>query len=155
MGKYLKLYTGDVTQGGVNGTEISEGIDGQIALTVTLDASQNEKKAVKCALRCIPGYKTLGETTIKAQAYVDGRYEDAQGNTDKFKFAEDNGYRDASQVPNWSDEIQIHDEIGDTNKLFWVQVSSVEIEEIQNDDSVAIYTSAVIMQKPTTTAANS
>ena len=149
MGRYLKLYTGDVTKGEVNGTEISEGIDGQTALVFTLNASKEESKAVKCALRCIPGYKTLGPTTIKAQAFQDGVYQDNTGNTDFFKFAVDAGYKDSSQVPTWSDTITINQDIGDTNTLFWVKASSSKDEEIKNDDSVAIYTSAVIMQGET------
>lgn len=155
MGRYLKLYSGDVTKGEVNGTEISEGIDGQTALVFSLNASKEESKAVKCALRCIPGYKTLGPTTIKAQAYQDGIYQDNTGNTDFFKFAVDAGYKDASQVPTWSDVITINQDIGDTNVLFWVKASSSKDEEIKNDDSVAIYTSAVIMQGelPKSTAA--
>lgn len=155
MGKYLRLYTGNVNAGETNGTEISEGIDGQTALVVTLNASRNESKAVLCALRCIPGYKVLGDATVKAQAYLDGEYQDGVGATNKFKFAVDNNYMDGSEIPpnSWKDVISLKN-VADTNVLFWVQISSEETEEIKNDDTVAIYTSGVVMQMSDKTAAN-
>lgn len=154
MGKYLRLYTGSVTAGETNGTEISEGIDGQTALVVTLNASKNEHKEVLCALRCVQGYKTLGAATVKAQGYIDGSYQDGVGGTSKFKFAKDNGYASPTEIPDpaWQDVITI-DEVDDTNVLFWVRVASDETEEIKNDDTVAVYTSAVVMQKSDKTPA--
>jgi hypothetical protein len=55
MANQLHIYTNNPTAGKTDGTEASSGT-GLTPISVTLDASQAEAKAVKCAVRCDTGY---------------------------------------------------------------------------------------------------
>lgn len=61
---YINLYVDNPTAGRADGTLMSLGDDGSSPLSVTVNASKNERKIVKVALRCQPGYKTDGDTTV-------------------------------------------------------------------------------------------
>ena len=63
MASQLHIYFGNVTAGMRDGTEASSGTE-LSPISVTLDASQSEAKAVKCAVRCDTGYYIEGNTTI-------------------------------------------------------------------------------------------
>jgi len=63
MASQLHIYFGNVTAGMKDGTEASSGTE-LSPISVTLDASQSEAKAVKCAVRCDTGYYIEGNTTI-------------------------------------------------------------------------------------------
>lgn len=62
--EYINLYIDNPTQGRTDGTLMSLGDDGSSPLDITVNASKNERKIIKVALRCQPGYVTDGDTTI-------------------------------------------------------------------------------------------
>ena len=87
MANQLHIYYGNPTANATDGTEASSGTE-LSPIAVTLDASQAEAKAVKCAVRCDTGYYIEGNTTI---SFVGT-------NTAKWKVAEDNNYADAEPL---------------------------------------------------------
>ena len=129
MAKHLHLYMNNPTEGGIDGTEISSG-DETLPLSMTLDASKAESKAMKCAVRCDSGYMINGDTDI----YFEGT------NASKWKVAADNSYADADTaltMAQWENTLSIAG-ISATNKTFWVKASSLSSEDPQNDRSVDI-----------------
>ena len=64
MGTYASFYTASPTQGGTDGTALSENEVQTAPLSVTLDATKAESSIVKCAIRAATGYKTSGSTVI-------------------------------------------------------------------------------------------
>ena len=63
MANQLHIYYGNPTAGYTDGTEASSGTE-LSPISVTLDASQSEAKAVKCAVRCDTGYYIEGNTIL-------------------------------------------------------------------------------------------
>ena len=129
------LYMNNPTVGGVDGTRISTG-DNSLPLTATLDASQNEAVALKCAVRCDSGYKIASDCTISFTGT----------NSSKWKVANDNNYADANtalQYAVWDDSITISD-IGTTNKIFWAKAMSSSDENPSNDTSVKLQAIALV-----------
>ena len=56
MSTYLSLYMDNPTQGQKDGTLVSENMIQTSPLSVTLNATENESKSIKVALRCEDGY---------------------------------------------------------------------------------------------------
>ena len=83
MANQLHIYYGNPTAGSTDGTEASSGTE-LSPISVTLDASKEEQKAVKCAVRCDSGYYIEGSTAIKFVG--DG--------SAKWRAAADNNYAD-------------------------------------------------------------
>ena len=134
--KHLRLYMNNPTAGGVDGTEISSG-DDTLPLSITLDASQAESKAVKCAVRCDSGYLIDGDTDL----YFEGT------NAAKWQIAADNNYSDADIALNmavWSSTLSISG-VAATNKVFWVKATSATTEDPQNDRSVKIRAEGLVV----------
>lgn len=147
MGNYLKVYTGAVTSGAQDGTEISSEHTMTNPISVLLDSSIAESKFVKCAVRCDTGYTTDGITTI-GFTYWDGtEYQTTGGAIDKFKVALDNGYTEADVDENatWADSVNISDKIEDKNVLFWVKISSTKDEAPAKDISIALTVKGVLV----------
>jgi hypothetical protein len=89
MGSYHHFYMNNPTAGGTDGTQISEDRAFTAPLSVILDATKNESKAVKLALRCVDGYETVGDSVI-APYYWDGSaYQPTGGNISKWQLAHD------------------------------------------------------------------
>lgn len=125
--KYIALYTDNPTAGGTDGTVISENGAQTSPLSVTLDASKNETKTVKCAIRCATGYETTGTTVIGFS-----------GDTkDKWLVSE-------YEATDFEEVLTIKSAITAVNKVFYVKVSSSIEEEPTNDKSVSITVSASI-----------
>ena len=61
MSEYISLYMNNPTKGGTDGTAVSENMSQTSPVSVVLNATENEVKAVKAALRCAEGYKTSGK----------------------------------------------------------------------------------------------
>ena len=136
MAQYLHVYMNNPTAGSTDGTEISSN-DNTLPLTVTLDASQAESKAVKCAVRCDTGYEIEGDVNV----YFEGT------NAAKWTAAPDNSYSDASVAlasATWSNTIILTD-VGATNKIFWVKAASATSEAPQNDRSVKLKVSGLVV----------
>lgn len=89
MGNYHHIYMANPTAGGTDGTQISEGRAFTAPLSVVLDATANESKAVKLAVRCLTGYETVGSTTIAPYYYNGTDYVASGGNIAKWKLAPD------------------------------------------------------------------
>lgn len=136
MANQLHIYYGNPTAGGVDGTEASSGTE-LSPISVTLDASQAEAKAVKCAVRCDTGYYIEGNTTI---SFVGT-------NTAKWKVAKDNNYADAAAAlsnATWLDTIALAN-VADTNTIFWVKAMSSADENPQNDTSVDVQAAGLVV----------
>lgn len=89
MGNYHHLYMASPTAGETDGTQISENRAFTAPLSVVLDATANESKAIKLAVRCLTGYETVGSTTIAPYYYNGTDYVASGGNISKWKLAPD------------------------------------------------------------------
>ena len=136
MARHLKLYMNNPTADGVDGTEISNG-DDTLPLSVTLDATTAETKAVKAAVRCDSGYAVDGDTSI----YFEGT------NAEKWQVAEDNNYADAETALTyavWSSTLTLAT-VAATNVIFWVKASSTTGEGPQNDRTVDLVAEGLVI----------
>lgn len=134
MAKHIHLYMNNPTADGVDGTEISS--DETLPLSVKLNASQAESKAVKVAVRCDSGYVIDGDTEI----YFEGT------NAAKWQVAEDNSYSDADTALSmalWQSSLTIAD-VAATNKIFWVKATSTTDENPQNDRTVDLIAEGLV-----------
>lgn len=89
MANYYHLYVNNPTVGQTDGTIVSENGLMTSPISVTLDATKNEKKVIKCAIRCEEGYESTGTITIKPYYYDGSNYTDVGGNIDKWQVAAD------------------------------------------------------------------
>ena len=136
MANQLHIYYGNPTSGMTDGTETSSGTE-LSPIAVTLDASQAEAKAVKCAVRCDTGYYIECNTTITKIGE----------NAAKWKVAEDNSYTDAADAlanATWLDTIALAD-VADVNKIFRVKAMSDSSELPQNDTSVDLQAECLVV----------
>ena len=136
MASQLHIYFGNVTAGMTDGTEASSGTE-LSPISVTLDASQSEAKAVKCAVRCDTGYYIEGNTTITKIGT----------NADKWKVAADDSYTDAATAlanATWLDTITLANVV-DVNTIFWVKATSDSTESPQNDTSVDLQAEGLVV----------
>lgn len=124
---YINVYKGNPTAGGTNGTALSTGGDMTSPLTIVLDASINEVKTEKLAIRCETGYRTTGNTVIQDFGDTDDRW--------KFSLTEDGTFDDA---------ITISSAIGAVNTIFWARASSSSLESPSRDTSVTLKVTAMI-----------
>lgn len=129
MSFLLNIYTGEVTEGGVDGTEVSSQATFTAPVTVTLDGEQNESQTVTCAVRAVDGYQTAGVVTI----------EDVSDTDDRVKLSWQSN-------KNFADRITTTDVIGATNKLFYVKFSSADTELPTLDRSVALRVSYAVQK---------
>ena len=136
MANQLHIYYGNPTADSTDGTEASSGTE-LSPISVTLDASKEEQKAVKCAVRCDSGYYIEGNTTIKFVG--DG--------SAKWRAAADNNYADedaALKKASWQETLTL-DGVTDKNTIFWVKAISSKEEKPQNDTSVDIQAEGLVV----------
>lgn len=136
MARHLHLYMNNPTAGEIDGTEISSG-DDTLPLSVTLDASQSEAKALKVAVRCDSGFLIDGDTSI----YFEGT------NASKWKVAADDDYADAATALTygvWDNTLTLAG-VASTNVVFWVKVTSTSGEDPQNDRSVDLIAEGLVI----------
>ena len=136
MANQLHIYYGNPTAGSTDGTEASSGTEPS-PISVTLDASKEEQKAVKCAVRCDSGYYIEGSTAIKFVG--DG--------SEKWRAAVDNNYADedaALKKASWQETLAL-DGVTDKNTIFWVKATSSKEEKPQNDTSVDIQAEGLVV----------
>ena len=124
---YINVYMNNPTEGDVDGTALSTDGAGTSPLVITLDASQNEIKTAKLAIRTEAGYATTGNTTIQ----------DNNDTADRWKF----GF---STSGTFSDTIIFTTALGTTNSIFYAQASSSSLETPQRDTSVSMKVNTVI-----------
>lgn len=146
MSDLIKIYNGNVTAGAKDGEEVSvEGFSNPVQFT--LNAAKNEVGVAKLAIRCKNGYKTYGNTTIKAYHFNGSSYEATGGDVDKWFFAKDNGYTNASDAKDnaaWTNTLTLSDVITDTNTIFWAKATSNSAETPQNDEDESIHVETVV-----------
>ncbi len=136
MANQLHIYYGNPTAGSTDGTEASSGTE-LSPISVTLDASKEESKAVKCAVRCEQGYYIEGNTTIKFVG-------DSAG---KWRAATDDNYADEASALSkgaWQETISVSG-VTDKNVIFWAKATSSKEEKPQNDTSVDIQAEGMVV----------
>jgi len=136
MADQLHIYYGNPTAGRTDGTEASSGTE-LSPISVTLDASKAEAKAVKCAVRCDAGYCIDGKTTIRFVGT----------NMAKWKAAADEDYADAEAAlssASWQDTIVLEG-VGEANTIFWLKAISSTDENPQNDTSVDVQAEGLVV----------
>lgn len=89
MGTYYHLYMNNPTAGAVDGTQVSEDHAFTAPISAVLNASNNESKLIKLAIRCEKGYETIGNVTLKKLYYDGSTTAETGGNIDKWTFAPD------------------------------------------------------------------
>lgn len=129
MSTYISIYTGNPSKDGKDGTLISENGSFTSPLTVTLNATKEESKYIKCAVRTASGFATVGDTVLSFEGF----------SNDRWQLAIDNDYDEESlETVSFSPSLIIHEEIDNHNKLFWVKVSSEKTESPRNDTDTAL-----------------
>ena len=135
MSTYISIYTGNPSKDGKDGTLISENGSFTSPLTVTLNATKEEVKYIKCAVRCMSGYATVGDTVLTFEG----------ANKERWQMALDNDYDDETvKSASFTSSLVISDEIENKNKIFWVRASSVKTETPSNDQGVSLKLDATI-----------
>lgn len=135
MANLIHMYSGTVTAGGTNGTQISEGDESNPLTIGPLNASENEESdPVKVALRCNSGYATSGNTVITPQGTT----------ATKWALAQDNSGT-AGTFGTYGAALTISSSIGATNKLFWVKAKTIDTETPVNDVSVNLNVQTLIV----------
>lgn len=124
---FLNLYGGNPTAGLSDGTIISTEGAQTAPLVVTLDASQNEVKKTKLAIRCESGYNAMSGTVIQDNGDTNDYW--------KFSLTENGTY---------ADSITLASGIDTGNSIFWAQTSSSSLESPSRDTSVSIRVNATI-----------
>ena len=141
MSSKIKVYKDNPTGGGVDGTLVSSGTglepieSGLIQVPV---AGYQEGSAIKLALRCDDGYKTIEDTGIHATvSIVDATH------VDKWALAPDDAGAPGVYEA-WGDPLTFAAGIGDVNTLFWAKARVAYTEEASNDETVDLEVSAVV-----------
>ena len=124
---YINLYMNNPTAGGKDGTAISTDGAYTSPLTVSLDASINESKTVKLAVRTESGYTTTGNTTISDNGDTNDRW--------KLCLTENGTFTDSITIPN---------AITNANTIFYAKASSANTETPTTDRSVSLRVAATI-----------
>lgn len=149
MPTYLKIYSGTVTSGQRDGYEVSLNRSMECAITAVLDSSKAEAQYIKCAIRCMDGFKTSGTTTLSFTYYDDttGTYKVTGGAINRFQIARDNGYTEdnVDSRATWASSLSITDVISNTNILFWVKISTVQGENPVNDTTISLTVNGTIV----------
>ena len=133
---YINIYMNNPTAAGTDGTVVS--LDGTQTspISVTLDKTKAESKAIKCAIRCDAGYKASGDVTISLSGTTAA----------KWKLAVDNSYADAAAAiagASWGDSITLSG-VAATNTVFWAKAASTTDENPSKDTSVSIVAASVV-----------
>jgi hypothetical protein len=124
---YINIYKGNPTAAGTDGTAVSTGGTYTEPITIALNASTNETKKVKLAIRCETGYTTVGDTTIA----------DSGDTNDRWKLC-------LTENGTYTDSITITSAISTTNVVFWAQASSASTESPGTDRTVSLAVTATI-----------
>lgn len=137
--EYINIYKGTVTKDLQDGELISQNDIQTDPLEVSLDASNNEEKYIKCAIRTESQYKS----TRTAISFVGLTQE-------KWLIAKDEDFvsaKDAKERGMFKKSLIITDEIEDKNVLFWVKVIATDDEKPRRDISVSIKIDSYIVAK--------
>lgn len=132
---YLNVYMNNPTEGEVDGTAVSTGGSFTAPLNITLDASQNEVKVIKCALRTEEGYITIGTTTISIND---------PGDRDRIWFSWTEVDPNNLDMSSLFESLSTDEQITAANKTFYVVAVSWDEELPQTDRSISLKVSFTI-----------
>lgn len=125
---YAHIYKGLPTSGGTDGTLVSEGTGLTPVSIGPLNIVTNEvSDPVKLAIRCVTGYKTVGDVTITPTGTTAAKWAlapDSSGSPGTF------GAYGAA--------LTISSEIGATNTIFWAKAKATNDESEANDVTVTL-----------------
>lgn len=123
---YINVYMNNPTARSTDGTAVSTG-DDTAPISFVLDASQNESKIQKCAIRTESGYITTGTTTISDNNDTNDRLQ--------LCWTEDGTF---------ADSISTAEAIDSLNTIFYAKASSASTESPQTDMSISLKVTCVI-----------
>ncbi len=130
----MKIYTNNPTEGGTDGTAVSE--NGALTAPITANVIASETEAVSevvtCAMRCDEGYQTNGAFQLKTVNTSDKT--DYTGENVKISLDNSNFYN----------SLMVTAPVGEKNVLFYVKLTAAIGENPVNDTSVQIYHNATI-----------
>ena len=133
---YINIYMNNPTAAGTDGTVVSQSGAQTSPISVVLDKTKAETKAVKCAIRCDSGYKVSGNVTVSISGTTAA----------KWQLAVDNSYADAAAALTsaaWADSIVVSG-VTTANTIFWAKAASSVDENPTKDTSVSIKASCTI-----------
>ncbi len=144
MSSKIKVYKGNPTAGGTDGTLVStdtwlEPIEsGDIEVP---ESGYAEGSWIKCAVRCDETF----ETRLKDSRHVRLTIETVGGtdHTDKWQLAPDDGGSAGTPVA-WGAELDLLDQVIDENTLFHVRARAHFEEGPANDQSCQVKAAALI-----------
>ena len=122
---YINIYKGNPTAGATDGDVVSTGGANTSPIDFTLDASQNQSKKVKLAIRTESGY-TASDVIIQDNNDTNDRL--------KLCLTENGTYADSISVGN----------VSTVNTIFYAQASSSSLEAPQTDTSANFMVSCMI-----------
>ena len=125
--EFINVYKNNPTVGLTDGTAVSTDGSFTSPVEITLDASQNESKKQKLAIRTEPGYVTTGTVTLSDKNDTNDRW--------KLSWTENGTYADSISTANAIDSV---------NTIFYAQASSSSLESPQIDRSAKIKAHCVI-----------
>ena len=128
--EYINIYKDNVTKGKTDGTLVSQNDLQTDPVSVSLDATKNEVKYLKCAIRTQPGYKS-NKTAISFIGLT----------REKWQIAKDEDFKNETEAKTkglFKNSLVITDTITSTNTIFWLKISSSSDEKPRKDMSVSI-----------------
>lgn len=131
----VKVYTGDPTAGGVDGTLVQLGSP-ITAETLTIQASEVDSTSIKCAVRVDPGLENLGDITLSLRGTHSNRW----------RLASDSGSGPNSSG-SWGSSLLLLGPFGNTNTIFWVQTRALPGEVLPG--GMANYTDTTVSLRVT------
>lgn len=124
---YINVYMNNPTAGETDGTPVSTDGAFTAPISFVLDASQNEAKSQKCAIRTESGYVTIGTTVIS----------DKDDSNDRLKLC-------WTEDGTFADSISTAQAIDTLNTIFYVKASSASSESPTTDQSIQLKVNCVI-----------
>jgi len=122
---FINLYGDDPTEGRTDGTLISLDEDNSSPIQATVNASKEETKRIKMALRCEEGYTTNADTTIWFKG----------ANADKWSVS-------LTENGTYSSTLIISEAIGSRNFVFWIAAHGMtgELPDVDTTTKVKVST---------------
>ena len=131
---YINVYTGNPTLDGTDGTQISTDGAQTSPLSAVLDATKEENKVMKIALRCEAGYKVKADASGNT---VTIDFLDGSGNhSTKWGISETQYASDTealADIANFSNTKTSTRAVATKNVIFWVVAKSTKDEKILID----------------------
>ena len=124
---YINIYKNNPTEGATDGTCVSTGGTYTDPISVSLNATNNESKKIKLAIRTESGYTTSGNTVIS----------DSSDTNDRWKLS-------LTENGTYADSITISSAITNQNVIFYAQASSADTETPATDRSVSLQVQTTI-----------